>query len=261
MAGSTDEEWNGDGGDSDEEDDDEDDEDYGSPKRKRKRRSSGKKKKTPTGSRTTTAASKSRTKGSAASKAKDSFTSVKAKVEELSEYELIRQKNIESRMKMFEELNISDSKQRLSDSFGSSGPSDRGSRNASRRGLVRTSSFLFVIVKNMHLCFCRLPRKTRRIPLRNLFASLCASRSRRPTPPYPSLRRSPPITRPRRFRTSTRDGRSRPWSWQTSSRSTTCWRRRRSSWRECQKLSTKRRNGTESPASARTSRPGWTSWK
>ena len=57
---------------------------------------------------------------------------------EMSEYELIRQSNIERREQRFQELQLSDSKQRLADSFGKTAAAN--GYNASKRGLAAAAA-------------------------------------------------------------------------------------------------------------------------
>ena len=119
---------------SEEDEDDEDDEEYyceESPKKKKKRKVTnswvGAKKAPAKKKRKTTACDREEGKASPP-----------PLEEELSEYELIRQRNIESRMRLFRELNISGSKDRLSESFGSAQKENR--RPVSRRGLAAAAA-------------------------------------------------------------------------------------------------------------------------
>ncbi len=98
-------------------------------KRKRKRASSGEQKKPPASKKKKVSNRRASSSGS------KPFSPPAVAGEELSEYERIRQRNIEDRMRLFRELNIGESKNRLAESFGS--PENRPSSSVvSRRGLA-----------------------------------------------------------------------------------------------------------------------------
>ncbi len=122
-----------------------DDEEYEEkkPKAKKRRRSSGSVKKKQPPTKKVRAAAAKRVKENRpprlSDKLRDENAAASPNFDDLSEYELIRQRNIESRQRMFMELNISGSKQRLSDSFY--GPETASAKQqASRRGLAARKS-------------------------------------------------------------------------------------------------------------------------